>query len=141
MRWLAEMDGHRLFFSHSGPAVCSGTCRRSAPLGDAMWSKLVKGYRQVVRDQPGCRFQHAFERWHQSSRSPVLGVLIVLTGVLLIAAGLALSLVPGIPGIILGIPGLVLIATRSRRLAAGLDWVEIRIRGVFDRFRRQRTTN
>jgi hypothetical protein len=124
-------DGHRLLtFSWQSQ---SGQQRPRF-----MWKKLVHGYRQLVDDEPGHRFLNAYERRKGSRTGPAVGVALIAAGVLLILVGALLSLVPGVPGIVLGVPGLALIATRFRRVAIASDWLEMKCRRIWRKFRRRK---
>ena len=98
----------------------------------------MRGYRQFVEDAPGQRFINAYQRWKGSGQNPLVDVAIIVAGVFLIVVGILLALVPGVPGIVLGVPGLALIATRFRWAAVGLDWLEVRCRKGWQRFRRRK---
>jgi UPF0716 family protein affecting phage T7 exclusion len=93
-----------------------------------MWKHLKNGLEEFKAAPAGERFIRTYERWQQRASNPATTVLIVAVGVILIIAGFLLGLVPGVPGIVLGVVGLALIATRSRRLARGLDWIELKCR-------------
>src|SRR5262245_13126335 len=103
-----------------------------------MWKKLLRGYRQFAADEPGQRFIDTYKRWKDSSKSPAIGVAVIGAGVLLIVIGVLLALVPGVPGIVLGGLGLALIATRFRRMAVWLDWLETKCRRGWQRIRRRK---
>jgi UPF0716 family protein affecting phage T7 exclusion len=96
-----------------------------------MWKHLKHGLAEFKAAPAGERFTRTYERWQRRGNSPIVTVSVVALGVILIVAGFLLGMVPGVPGIVLGILGLALIATRSRRLAKGLDWIEVKFRKRF----------
>jgi len=100
--------------------------------------KFKQGYRQITEDEPGHRFLNAHKRWKGSNEGTAVAIAIIISAILLIMTGAVLSLVPGIPGILLGLPGLVMIATRFRRVAVWLDWIELNCRKIAQKFRRRR---
>jgi hypothetical protein len=104
-----------------------------------MWEKLVRGYRQFGDDRPGRRFIDAYKRWKGSSGNPIIGIAVIAVALVLIVVGALLALVPGVPGIVLGVLGLALIATRFKWMAVWLDWLEVKCRRGWQRFRRRQT--
>jgi len=100
-----------------------------------MWKQFKNGLKEFKAAPAGERFIRTYEHWQQRANSPAATVLIVAVGVILVIAGFLLGLVPGVPGIVLGVVGLALIATRSRRLARGLDWIELKCRRRFSKRR------
>jgi len=101
-----------------------------------MWNKLKRSYRQFQKDEPGERFLNTYERSREHSKGPLATILIIVAGAVLIVGGFLLGLIPGVPGIVLGLVGFALIATRSRRIAIGLDWTEVKVRSIGKRCRR-----
>jgi O-antigen/teichoic acid export membrane protein len=101
-----------------------------------MWNKLKRGYRQFKEDEPGARFLNTYQRSREHSKGPAATILIIVAGALLIVGGFFLGLVPGVPGIVLGLLGFALIATRFRRMAKWLDWTEVKVRRIWQRWRR-----
>jgi len=100
-----------------------------------LWNKLKQAYHDFRDDKPGERFVNAHERWKGGHLLTRIGL--VLAGVLLIVLGLFLALIPGVPGIVLGVPGIALIASRFRRVAVWMDWLEVKLRNVWHRWRQR----
>lgn len=87
---------------------------------------------QAFKDSdPGRRFQDRYDRRQQTEhgRWTMGAVLNVGLGVLIAVAGLVLVPAPG-PGWIITFLGLGLLGSEFAPMARGLDWVEVKLRGV-----------
>lgn len=100
-----------------------------------MWKKIKHAYHEFVDEKPGKRFIEAHQRW--KSGSPAVTILVVVVGALLVVVGFLLGLIPGVPGIVLGVLGIALIATRFRRMAVWMDWMEVKCRKLKQRWSRR----
>jgi hypothetical protein len=89
-------------------------------------------WKRFRNDTPGERFVQQRDRMRR--KPPAIRWLGTILGGLLVAAGVVLLIVPG-PGIPLIAIGAALVATQSRSLARGLDWVELRLRGIVSSLR------
>ena len=98
------------------------------------WEQFRQNRRQFIRSKPGCRFIDAYHRRSKGGNQMLTSAVMIGGGAILILVGSVLVLVPGAPGIVLSVPGLVMIASRSRKVASGLDWLELecrrRLRGL-----------
>src|SRR5690606_15294278 len=100
-----------------------------------MLDRLRQLWKEFRSDTPGKRFQHRYERQHQSgkggsSRFPYIG-----GGLALVAAGTFLLPAPG-PGTVVLLLGAGLIAQEWAAAARALDWLELRIRSLVGWVRR-----
>jgi hypothetical protein len=102
-----------------------------------MLEALKRRWQEFKRGRPGQRFQDRYERNRKtrSGRSKWLRFLKPLAAILLLAAGLFFCAIPG-PGVPLLILGAALLADVSRRVAVALDWLDLRLRAFFNRFRK-----
>jgi hypothetical protein len=85
-----------------------------------------RGWFSFIRDQPGRRFLHHYQR-SQGQRSTLQTVLRVGLGVALTAAGVVLWVLPG-PGWLLVMLGMAMFAGESRIVARLLDRAELFVR-------------
>jgi hypothetical protein len=94
-------------------------------------------WREFKKSQPGRRFQDRYERnrTERSKRSWLTRFLKPVAAIALILAGVIFCLIPG-PGLpLLGL-GAALLADISLPVARALDWLELRIRALWERLRR-----
>lgn len=89
---------------------------------------LKSAWRDFWHDVPGQRFGHRYERHNARDRSKVARVLFIGLGIVLIALGLVFGPLPG-PGFVPALAGLALLGGESKRIAAGLDRAEVKVRG------------
>jgi len=95
---------------------------------------LKHSWRELADGTPGKRFQNRYEKKKRSARGGGGRVLKLIAAVILIAAGIVLLVIPG-PGSVLIVLGAALLAEESSAVARGLDWTEMRIRALFQRYR------
>ena len=88
------------------------------------WCDLKKG-------RPGHRFQNRYERnkRERADESALRRWIQPVAGVVLLAAGIFFCIFPG-PGLPLLLVGAMLVAERSRLMAHGLDWSELKVRNI-----------
>lgn len=99
-----------------------------------MFAALKRRMRRFVAAPSGTRFRAHYERT-QSSPSALRATLTCGVGLLLVAAGLAMLVLPG-PGILVGTIGAALIAGESLIAARVMDWIDLRLTGLWRRWRR-----
>ncbi len=85
-------------------------------------------WRGLALGRPGRRFRDHYRRV-RSTRGALANAAAMLGGALLVALGV-LALPTPIPGALLIFAGAAILASRSRRAAAALDWIELRARGA-----------
>jgi len=98
---------------------------------EVMFSGLKRSWRELKKGRPGHRFQERAERSKRkrSSHSGIKRFLKLVVALLLVVGGMILCVIPG-PGLPLLIIGAALLAERSRTIARGLDWIEVKARRV-----------
>jgi hypothetical protein len=104
----------------------------NAPMAQTT-SAVKRGWLSFVRDEPGTRFLHHYQR-SQRRRSTVQTVLHLGLGLVLTAAGVVLWVLPG-PGWLLVILGMGMFAGESRIVARFLDRAELFLRSRARRLR------
>ena len=97
-----------------------------------MFKRLKQEWQRFRRRKPGRRFEERYYQKQQSARGVFRKILIMSAGVLIIAVGIVLLAFPG-PGTILMLIGAALIAEESLVTARALDWLELRLRGLYAR--------
>ncbi len=101
-----------------------------------MWKKIKHAYHEFAGQKPGQRFIATHKRW-KGGDSPAVTIIVVAVGAVLIVVGFLLGLIPGVPGIVLGLLGVALIATRFRKMAVWMDWTEVKLRNLKERWSRR----
>jgi hypothetical protein len=97
-----------------------------------MFERLKQEWQRFRRRKPGQRFEERYHLKQKSARSVFRKVLIMSAGGLTIAVGIVLLAFPG-PGTVLLLIGAALIAEESLVTARALDWLELRLRGLYTR--------
>ncbi len=96
----------------------------------------VRAWDRFVHATPGRRFQERYERMQEEKGSAWKRCAVFCVGIVLLLVGLFFMAVPG-PGIPIFAVGLALLAQESAALARALDRAEVRLRGLWKRFRRR----
>ena len=94
-----------------------------------MIRSIKRSWKELKQGRPGHRFQDRTEksRRNRGNQSWVRRFLTPFIAIVLIAGGIILCVIPG-PGLPLIFIGAALLAERSRTLARGLDWLEVKTR-------------
>jgi len=94
--------------------------------------RLKRNWKQVRASRPGHRFQDQFERAHAAGRgSTPARVLRISIALLALTIAGVLSVIPG-PAIPFFFVAGALLASESRLIARFMDWIEVKVRAVFD---------
>jgi len=103
-----------------------------------MFDVFKKDWEALRKSEPGHRFQDRYHRRHQKSggRSKFIKPLIVGTGLVVIGIGILLLVFPG-PGWVTITLGLAIIAGESKILAQVLDILEMILRKLIGKQRKQ----
>jgi hypothetical protein len=96
----------------------------------------LRAWDRFVHATPGRRFQERYQRIREEKGSVWKRCLVSCLGILLVLVGLFFMAVPG-PGIPILAVGLALLAQESAALARALDRTELRLRRLWNRFRRR----
>jgi putative transmembrane protein PGPGW len=97
----------------------------------AFVQSLKSSWNDLASSPPGKRFQNRYEKKQQDGQSRGRVVKLVAAG-LLLAIGIVLLVVPG-PGSLVIVLGAALLAEESKRVARGLDEMEVKVRRLFRR--------
>ncbi|MBT0959848.1 hypothetical protein [Denitromonas iodatirespirans] len=100
-----------------------------------MFERARQGWRALKRSEPGERFQDRYHRY-QSQRAGRPGPAVVVRmvgGVGMALLGFMMLFTPG-PGLVFLAAGGALLGSESRRVARGLDRLEILVRQAAARF-------
>jgi hypothetical protein len=94
------------------------------------WKRAWSSFKKLP---PGKRFQARYrqEREKPEGRSPWRRALWLGGALLAFAVGVVLMFIPGPAVVFFGLSG-ALLATQSRSVARGLDWLELRLRALYD---------
>jgi Putative transmembrane protein (PGPGW) len=100
-----------------------------------MFRSLKKGWRELLREQPGQRFE---ARYRRASRTHTKGnrLLKQWAAVAMIVVGVVLLVIPG-PGTVVIAVGAALLAEESLTVARYLDRLEVWGRRIIGRLRRK----
>ncbi len=91
---------------------------------------------KIAHDEPGKRFLRAYRRRRVEERGrPWVKAAVSAAGVLLLLFGLVSMLLPVLPGFLFAIPGVAILLGSTRKGARFLDWAELRVRAVCERWR------
>lgn len=101
----------------------SAVARRAPGLDSMSWHSLKRSFKELLRGEPGRRFQ-AFHARRCRERSRAAMYLRVVIGAVLIVIGVLLSMPPLVPGFLVTFAGLGLIASQSLRVAQWMDRLE-----------------
>lgn len=91
------------------------------------WREIIRPINELLHGQPGQRFQ-AYYRRRREHRSQLAIALRIAAGMVLVVLGVLLSMPPLVPGFLVTLAGLGLVASQSRRVAAGMDRLECWVR-------------
>lgn len=93
---------------------------------------MKQRWQDFKKREPGKRFQeiHDNKRKGEKDKSPVMRHLRMAAGVLVTLVGVFLLPMPG-PGTIVLVLGLAVMAGESVTVAKFLDWLEVRLRAVY----------
>src|SRR5436190_23771606 len=99
-----------------------------------MFRNLKEEWRELKAGRPGHRFRERCERNRRvrGNKSVLRRFIVPLAGVVVIAAGILLCILPG-PGLPLIAIGGGLLAQHSMAVALAMDWLEVKLRGLFSR--------
>jgi hypothetical protein len=94
---------------------------------------LKQQFNELQRGRPGRRFQARYEKAKKSRRGHLTAGRLarLILGFAAMAGGLILMVIPG-PGLPFLFIGAGLVATESLWVARGMDWLEVRLRAVWD---------
>lgn len=97
-----------------------------------MTDRMKQQWRDFKKREPGKRFQeiHENRRKGEKDKSPVMRHVRMAAGVLLTLVGVFMLPMPG-PGTIVLVLGLAVMAGESVTVAKFLDWLELRLRAVY----------
>jgi hypothetical protein len=98
-----------------------------------MFETTKDNLRHLKAGEPGSRFRdfYDYRQQHRPCGISTARVLTILVGGLLVIGGAAIGWLPG-PGGFIAILGLALLAQEFRPLAAVLDWLEPKLRIVWN---------
>ncbi len=96
-------------------------------------ARIKSSWRVFERSRPGHRFRDRHGRRRQEGHSFAAKLLYLVTGFALFLLGLILMPAPG-PGFLILFVGAGLIAEESYTAASALDWIEVRVRRICERF-------
>jgi hypothetical protein len=98
------------------------------------WKRTWRSFKSLP---PGQRFQKRYEQQHQKpeGRSPWRRALWLGGALVAFAVGVVLVFIPGPAVVFFGISA-ALLANQSKSVARSLDWLELRLRALYQRARK-----
>ncbi|MBL8114887.1 MAG: hypothetical protein JNK60_18540 [Acidobacteria bacterium] len=92
-----------------------------------MLERIRRDWKEFKDDTPGKRFVNRFEKTERTPGARGWRIGIMTVGLLVMAAGIVLMPLPG-PGILIVALGAGMLSQGSKRMARGLDWLEVKAR-------------